>query len=77
MAKKETILRSVVCPSGRLPDWMTGPDSSSESSDDEDDGALPFWLKDSNKNYSKEKVNVNIISFARAKALAIKMINEL
>ena len=57
MASKETTVRSVLCPGGRLPDWMTGPDSSSESSDDEEDGAgaLPYWLRDSNKNYSKAR----------------------
>ena len=50
-------IRSVLFPGGRLPDWMTGPDSSSESSDDEDDrgAGVQNLTKDSNKNDSQEK----------------------
>ena len=55
MATKQST-RSVVCAAGRLPDWMIGPESSSESSDsEEDDGGLPYWLKkDSYRSYPKE-----------------------
>ena len=51
MAGKETIIRSVLCPGGTLPDWMTGSDSSSESSELDNDGG---WLKDK-ENYTKEE----------------------
>ena len=59
MATKQRI-RSVVCAAGRLPDWMIGPESSSESSDsEEDDGDLPYWLKkDSYRSYPKEEGQV-------------------